>query len=235
MMKLLNAYFSTLVVCAVLVLIIESLRKFKLVPTTISRKLTHILIGALFVLCWNFFPDSIYSKWLAASIPFTFGLVFFLIGCGLVKYDNAVRSLCRTGNPHELLLGPVHYGIIITCATLFYWKKVESIPLIMILCFGDGLADVCGQIRKGNYKLIWNNHKSLYGFLAFIIFSILSCLFYGWYFEINNWISINWSEYTLSIIYISIGCALTETFTVPEWDNFTISAMSILLTKINHL
>ena len=116
----------------------------------------------------------------------------------------------------------------------------------MPLCFGDGTADIFGQYRKGNHSLPWNNRKTLYGLLSFVVFSTLSCFLYGLYFELyvpsaalflyeshrNHWTSLQIYDHLYNCFCLSVGAALTETFTVPEWDNVSICLMSILLSRV---
>lgn len=77
-MELLYAFLLSCIICSLLVLSITALNYFKIVPSSVSRKLTHIcklflflitliVMGAVFTLCWILFPDQTQSKYVAAS------------------------------------------------------------------------------------------------------------------------------------------------------------------------
>jgi phytol kinase len=40
-----------------------------LIESRLSRKLIHIGVGPIFVLCWLMYPDAAISRWLAALVP----------------------------------------------------------------------------------------------------------------------------------------------------------------------
>ena len=90
------------------------------IESHLSRKLIHILTGPLFVLCWLFFPDVGYARWLAALVPLLFTIQFALIGLGVVKDEASVKAMSRSGDRREILRGPLFYGIIFVVMTLIY-------------------------------------------------------------------------------------------------------------------
>lgn len=93
-----------------------------------------------------------------------------------MKSDIIVNSMSRSGQSSELAIGPCHYGVMMTLATLFFWKQPVAIYVIMIISFGDGFAAVVGRIQKGNVRLGWNPDKSWFGLIAFVVSSILGIL-----------------------------------------------------------
>jgi phytol kinase len=50
--------------------------------------------------------------------PFHFLIVSFK---GILKDEETVRSMSRTGNRKELLYGPLFYGIIFVLSASIYW------------------------------------------------------------------------------------------------------------------
>src|SRR5512139_2650544 len=81
------------------------------VDSQLSRKIIHIGTGPLFVVCWLLFTDAPISRYLAALVPFSITVQFALVGFGIIKDQAAVDAMSRTGNPREILRGPLYYGI----------------------------------------------------------------------------------------------------------------------------
>jgi phytol kinase len=76
---------------------------------------------------------------------------FALVGTGMIK-DGCI--LCSSGNRREILKGPLFYGIVFVILTLVYWKDSPiGIVALMLMCGGDGLADVAGR-KWGITKLM---------------------------------------------------------------------------------
>ena len=112
-----------------------------------SRKIIHIGTGPIFILCWLFFPDVWYARWLAALVPFAITVQFALIGWGIIKDDASVKAMSRSGDPKEILRGPLYYGIVFVVLTLVFWKNSPvGMTALMMLCGGDGVAcDYIGE------------------------------------------------------------------------------------------
>lgn len=98
------------------------------------------------------------------------------MGRGVVKSDVITKSMSRSGSSSELAIGPVHYGLMMTLTTYFFWKQPTAIYTIMVISFGDGFAAVVGQIQKGNIPLWWNPQKSWYGLISFVVASTLGII-----------------------------------------------------------
>ena len=79
-------------------------------PEYITRKLVHIGTGPLFLLCWPLYSTTWHARWFAAFVPAGLTALFALIGLGIVKKDDFVAAMSRTGDPCELLRGPLMYG-----------------------------------------------------------------------------------------------------------------------------
>src|SRR4030067_2594195 len=139
------------------------------VESRLSRKFIHIGTGPLFVLCWLLFNDDPINKFLAALVPLAFTLQFFLIGIGVIKDEASVKAMSRSGDRREILRGPLYYGIIFVLLTIFFWKSSPiGIVGLMLMCGGDGLADIFGR-KWGTAKIPWNRGKSLIGSLGMLL------------------------------------------------------------------
>ena len=118
----------------------------------LSRKIIHIGTGPMFVLCWLLFNDAPSARWLAALVPFAITFQFALIGFGVIKDDASVKAMSRTGDPKEILRGPLYYGIMFVLMTTLFWKDTPiGIAALMIMCGGDGIADVIGRRIKSAF------------------------------------------------------------------------------------
>lgn len=138
----------------------------------LSRKFIHIGTGPLFVLCWFMFDDAPSARWLAALVPFAITVQFALIGLGVIKDKSSVDAMSRTGDPREILRGPLYYGVMFVLLTLLFWRDSPvGIVALMMMCGGDGVADIFGR-RIKSPKLPWSAEKSFAG--------SISVFFGGW-------------------------------------------------------
>jgi len=164
-----NAYLATLftfLIALAFLRLMDFLAHRGIIESKLSRKLIHIGTGPIFVLCWLMYPDLPISRWLAALVPFVITTQFALVGTGILKDEAAVKAMSRTGDRREILRGPLLYGITFIAITLVYWKdSFIGIPALMMLCGGDGIADIVGR-RVRSPKLSWSREKSVAGSLS---------------------------------------------------------------------
>jgi phytol kinase len=149
--------------------LIDALAQRGLIEQRLSRKIIHIGTGPLFVLCWNLFSAQPWARWLAALVPLAITAQFVLVGLGVMKDEAAVKAMTRTGNPREILHGPLYYGIVFVVCTILFWKHSPvGLLALMLMCGGDGLADVVGR-RWGRAKLPFSAEKSWAGSAAMFV------------------------------------------------------------------
>lgn len=199
------------------------------VNSQVSRKIIHIGTGPLFVLCWLLFPNTPASRYLAALVPLAITLQFFLVGIGVIRDEAAVKAMSRSGDPREILRGPLFYGIIfVICTVLFWYDSPIGIIALMQMCGGDGLADILGR-RFGRARIPWNHQKTWMGsfgmFLGGFVFSLLILVIY---------VSIGVFTTPIltllpALLVISIAATLVETIPLHDVDNITVTITAILL------
>ncbi|KOM52625.1 hypothetical protein LR48_Vigan09g128400 [Vigna angularis] len=141
----------------------------------LNRKLVHISIGLMFMLCWPLFSTENRAPFFAALIPGVNIIRMLVTGLGIVKDEATVKSMSRFGDyrlqycileSQELLKGPLYYATTITLASIIYWRTSPvSIAAICNLCAGDGMADIVGR-RFGGVKIYYNKNKSYAGSIA---------------------------------------------------------------------
>jgi phytol kinase len=101
---------------------------------------------------------------------------------------------------------------------------------LMILCGGDGLADIVGR-RFGNHKLFFNSQKSWAGSLAMLVggftfgFGFLA-LFNDFQ---NFYPALDLATTARNVAAISFVATIVEALPYRDIDNITIAAVAILL------
>ncbi|XWS74377.1 hypothetical protein CRYUN_Cryun02cG0209900 [Craigia yunnanensis] len=117
----------------------EETAKRRLFDQKLNRKLVHISIGIVFMLCWPLFSSGYRGAILAAITPGVNIIRMLLIGSGIWKDEATVKSMSRYGDYRELLKGPLYYATTITLACALYWRTSPiAIAAICNLCAGDG-------------------------------------------------------------------------------------------------
>ena len=241
----LEAYGLLTVLTYAYIFTIRYLSTNNVIESKLARKLIHIAAGPGFLLSWLLFSGSIGAQYLAATLPFFFGLQAFLISNGTVKDSekfSVVKSMSRGGDRSELAKGPLIYSLVMICSALFGWRNSpETLVAICALCVGDGLADPIGR-KFGKHKLYsggtWGPFSlpgskkswegsifgmflgswlSSWGFLAlFAHFGFISAL------VVNP----------IKLAVIALACTIAEACPEPEIDNFTIPLTAIVGTKL---
>jgi phytol kinase len=198
----------------------------------LSRKIIHIGTGPLFVLCWLLFSPAPSARYLAAMVPLLITVQFFLVGIGVIKDEAAVQAMSRTGNPREILRGPLIYGLVFVVLTIWFWKDSPvGMLALMLLCGGDGLADIVGR-RWGKARLPWNHGKSYLGSLGMLAGGwLLAVLILGVFVAAGEFPG-PLSAYLPAVTWIALAGALVESLPIPDIDNLTISAAAVALGLI---
>ncbi|KAK5846966.1 hypothetical protein PVK06_003267 [Gossypium arboreum] len=208
------------------------------VDQKLNRKLVHISIGLVFMLCWPLFSAGYRGAILAAITPGVNIIRMLLIGSGIWKDEATVKSMSRYGNYRELLKGPLYYAITVTLACVVYWRTSPiGIAALCNLCAGDGLADVVGR-RLGRKKLPYNRNKSVAGSVAMATAGFLSsvgniCNRYMYYFSYFGYIQEGWGM-ILRFLVVSLASALVESLPISTEldDNLTVSLTSIFIGSL---
>ncbi len=227
-----NPYLATLFTFAIAVLflrLMDFLAQRGVIESRLSRKFIHIGTGPIFVLCWLMFPDVPISRWLAALVPLLVTAQFAAVGTGLIKDEAAVKAMSRTGDRREILRGPLFYGLVFVAVTLIYWKdSLVGIPALMILCGGDGIADIVGR-RVRSPKLPWSPEKSVAGSLSVFLGGWLLTMFifgiYVWAGAFSGPVA----RFLVPVTWIALGAALVESLPFKDIDNITITLACVIV------
>jgi phytol kinase len=207
--------------------LLDTLARRRIISQHLSRKLIHIGTGPIFVLCWLLYSGEPQSRWLAALVPAAITLQFALIGLGLLKDEDAVRAMSRSGDRRELLLGPLQYGVIFVLMTLLFWvDSPVGIVALMVLCGGDGLADVIGR-RWGRSKLPWNPRKSWAGSAAMFLAGFGFALAYLALFARLGVFDLGVAAALLPLALICLAATVVEAVSGQDMDNITITVTAL--------
>jgi phytol kinase len=202
------------------------------ISSHLSRKIIHMGTGPLFVLCWPLFTDNAASRYLAALVPLAITIQFILVGLGVMRDPSAVQAMTRTGNPREILRGPLYYGLVFIVLTILYWyDSPTGMVGLMMMCGGDGLADILGR-RFGKTPLPWSPKKSWIGSLGMFLG--------GWSFALGVILAFilirifpgHFSDYLLPVTLIAITATLIESLPFQDIDNITVPMVAILIGPI---
>ena len=229
---MLSPYLATILTFAIAITFLRIMDFFAhrgWIESKLSRKFIHIGTGPIFVLCWLMFPEMNISRYLAALVPLLITVQFALVGTGIMKDDAAVQAMTRTGNPKEILRGPLFYGIMFVLMTVIYWKDSPiGITALMMMCGGDGVADIIGR-RVKSPMLAWSREKSMAGSLSvFAGGALLTALILFIYVNVGIFAS-PFTKYLVSILWIALGGALIESLPFKDVDNITLTVITALI------
>ena len=229
---MMNPYLATILTFAIAIAFLRLMDFFAhrgLIESKLSRKFIHIGTGPIFVMCWLMFPDVPFARYLAALVPLLITVQFILVGTGVMKDDAAVQAMTRTGNPKEILRGPLFYGIVFVVITVLYWKESPiGITALMMMCGGDGIADIVGR-RVKSPKLFWSLEKSVAGSLSvFAGGALLTAMILFIYVNAGVFAS-PFNMYLLPIAWIALGAMLIESLPFKDIDNITLTVVSAVI------
>jgi phytol kinase len=199
------------------------------VSSPLSRKIIHIGTGPIYVLSWLFFNDQPEARYLAALIPFAITAQFALVGLGLWRDPAAVKAMSRSGDRREILRGPLYYGIAHVLLTIVFWKTSPvGIMALMMLCGGDGLADVVGK-RVRSACLPWSPNKTVAGSLAVFAGGLLIGIGVMAVYLAAGVFSGSLVQYLLPMTGIALAGAAIESLPYHDIDNLTVPLVAVLL------
>jgi phytol kinase len=226
------AAIITLVLCVVWLRVMDFAAHRGWIESRLSRKVIHITNGPIFVLCWLMFDNAPEARWLAAAVPLLITLQFALIGFGVIKDEASVQAMSRSGDRHEILRGPLYYGIVFVVLTILFWKDSPiGMTALMLMCGGDGIADVVGR-RIASPKLPWSRDKSLAGSISVFLGGLLMALL-----VLSVYVSLGLfpaplSGYLVPLLILSFAATLVESLPFRDVDNLTLTLVVTLLGLI---
>lgn len=199
------------------------------ISSQLSRKIIHMGTGPIYVFSWLLFTEVYYVRFLAALVPLLITLQFLLVGIGVIQDDAAVKAMSRTGDRREILRGPLYYGLIFVILTIMFWLDTPiGIVALMLMCGGDGLADILGR-RFGHRKLPWNTSKSWAGSLGMLIGGWLFAVIVVGIYVLNGKFGGSFGVYLSAITIIAVTGAIVESLPIHDIDNITVTVTAVTL------
>ena len=197
------------------------------ISSSLSRKIIHAGTGPIFVACWLLFVNTPSARYLAALIPLIITAQFALVGTGIINDPSAVQAMSRTGDRREILRGPLYYGIVFVVLTIWFWYDTPiGIVALMLMCGGDGLADIFGR-RLGKVKLPWNKNKSWVGSLGMFLGGwIFSVCIMGLYLAAGIF-SGSLQAYLIPLALIALVGTAVESLPLKDVDNITVTLAAL--------
>ena len=146
-----------------------------------------------------------------------------------MKDPAAVQAMSRTGDRREILRGPLFYGLAFVVLTILFWKdSLIGIVALMILCGGDGLADVMGK-RFGTTHLPWSLRKTWAGSLSMLLGGWLFALAVVAAYQAFGGFTGAFSTYFAGITLIALVATVVESLPFDDIDNITVPVIAVVL------
>ncbi len=181
-------------------------------PQDVSRKIVHMWAGGL-VIFW-FFYTTPWGKYIFMATPAIWVILLILTALTKDEEDPTVKSMTRTGNPRELLLGVMFFPLMLIILTFLGYRSFAGVAAIASVGFGDGIAPIVGKYwGKHRYKLL-GREKSLEGSLGVFLATLIGSLILGMVFFHN--------PYFLKSLIASLIATILEAISPRDVDNFIV-------------
>ncbi len=197
-----------LVYIYVAILLISTEKILDFVPTDLSRKFLHIMVGNIAFLLPIFETKEVMA--FVAAGP-------FILFTFLMSPYSPIKSMRGKTSGAGHSMGLVYYAIAWTVLAYLFFDHMEIIAIgILAMSYGDGFASVIGS-RFGKHKFnIWGDEKSFVGSISMFIFTLLTVFVALFYYQITI------SDKLLVLIYITLVATIIEAFSPKGLDNITV-------------
>ena len=198
-----------------------------LLSTEVSRKIVHMAAGT-WPLFWPYFDESHPSWRLNITVPFMYMLQLAQSAFSGDKDDPLVKTLSRTGDPKELLYGPLFFTLVMNSTGLFFFRQTESVYVMSCLGFGDGIAPLVGTWypygRYPTHPFDEKSKKTLTGSLGFFLASVVG-------FQILKNSGRGEPANMASFLPVAAICTVTEGIS-GVYDNIAVAVIGFLSPKL---
>ena len=143
--------------------------------------------------------------------------------------EASVKAMSRTGDRREILRGPLFYGIMFVLLTILFWKDSPvGMTALMIMCGGDGIADLVGRHFHSS-KIPYSPEKSIAGSLGVFIGGWLLSAFVLVVYTGTGVFAGPFTAYMLPLTIIALVSALVESLPHKDVDNITVTLTAAIL------
>lgn len=192
----------------------------------VSRKLVH-LAAACLMCWWPLFDAFDHPSWcLNITVSAIFSVQLFVKGAILKDpNDPDVRTMSRTGDPAELLRGPLFFTLAMNINGLFLFYKPEAVYCMAALGFGDGVAPLVGK-RFPLYKYSCpGGTKTVGGSLAVFFFCIAG------FFLFRAILGIPFTLIPSHVLAMATTATVAEALSPVDLDNIVVPVAVYVVMK----
>ena len=113
--------------------------------------------------------------------------------------------------------------------TIIFWRESSiGIIALMILCGGDGFADIIGR-RVPSLALKWSSTKSVAGTLSMFLGGLIFSSLLLFIFTMNGIFNLSFQEVLPKLLVLNIIATIVESLPLKEWDNITVPLSVVIL------
>ncbi len=136
--------------------------------SSLSRKVIHIAAGS-YVIFWPLYDPSHWTRYLCVLMPLIWVGLFLSKGLSNDRDDPSVKTMTRTGDPRELLRGPLMFASMMVILGLALFNRLSAVLALGTMTWGDGLAPyVGGKYGKRTYTT-FGPEKTVIGSLTVLV------------------------------------------------------------------
>jgi dolichol kinase len=136
------------------------------------------MTAGAWIIFWPLFEREHWTWRLNVMVPAIYTVQLFVKGL-IIRDPNDidVQTMTRTGNPAELLNGPIFFSSIMTVVGLSFFRQTMGVVIMSCLGFGDGVAPLLGYYLPFGYYPTFpfgpNDRKTVSGSLGFFVASVI--------------------------------------------------------------
>ncbi|HNT65238.1 MAG TPA: phosphatidate cytidylyltransferase [bacterium] len=194
-------------------------------PSDLSRKIIHIAAGS-YIIFWPLFDTSHWTRYLCVLMPLIWVFLFLSKGMSNNREDSAVKTMTRTGNPRELLRGPLMFASVMVVLGLLLFNRTSAVVALGMLTWGDGLAPYIGKHAKHTYRTLGST-KSWLGSATVFIAGVIGAALMLWITGLAH----NGIPWGLLAITGAVA-TLVEAFSPRDVDNLLIPLVSVAMVYL---
>ncbi|MFX0211520.1 MAG: diacylglycerol/polyprenol kinase family protein [Candidatus Hodarchaeota archaeon] len=203
----------------------------------LSRKVIHIAAGS-YIWIWLFIDitDRL-SAMFNIIVPFLFFITFLFKGFRATSDDKDVKTMTRTGDPKELLRGPLYFTIVMMVAGTLFLDTWVGVFMMAIVGWGDGIAPYIGKKYGGKTYKTLGREKTITGSVSVLVFSIAGCLVFYVLLGVIGGLDdpllpnpgIDIVQMLFLIIILGIVAMIAEAVSPVDIDNLVLPASTIIV------
>jgi len=195
----------------------------------LSRKVIHIAAGS-YVIFWPLFDPSHWSRYFCVAMPLIWVLLFLAKGLSNNTEDPAVKTMTRTGNPRELLRGPLMFAAMMVVIGLWLFNRVSAVVALGMMTWGDGLAPYFGnKYGKAGFQTL-GARKTLIGSLTVFVAGVIGSVLMLYVTGLAD-LGIPWS----AVLVSGVVALAVEALSPRDIDNILIPLSTLLVFYLmNH-